>query len=143
MGMMDKLKEYFGADLAETTGSTPKPAPVAGGAAPTSIFASRGKGRSQATDQIFTIDAKSYSDAKEIAAYYREGITVVVNMADLTEPEARQLRDFMLGLQHALQGHMRRVTAKVFILTPNHIDVNDEEDGFEQEGDGLIFNPAR
>lgn len=143
MGMMDKLKEYFGADLAETTGSTPRPAPVTGGAATTtSIFSNRGK-RGQATDQIFTIDAKSYADAKDIAAYYREGVTVVVNMGDLTDPEARQLRDFMLGMQHALQGHMRRVTAKVFILTPNHIDVNDEEDGFEQEGDGLIFNPAR
>lgn len=142
MGMLDSIKAYFGADLVENQApAKPTAGPSVAGTT-TSIFSARPR-RGGDASQIFTIDAKSYSDAKEIAAYYREGITVVVNMADLTEPEARQLRDFMLGLQHALQGHMRRVTAKVFILTPNHIDVNDEEDGFEQEGDGLIFNPAR
>lgn len=142
MGMLDTIKAYFGADLVESQApAKPTAGPSVTGTT-TSIFSARAR-RGGDANQIFTIDAKSYSDAKEIAAYYREGITVVVNMADLTEPEARQLRDFMLGLQHALQGHMRRVTAKVFILTPNHIDVNDEEDGFEQEGDGLIFNPAR
>lgn len=142
MGMLDSIKNFFGADLVESQAPVKPTAGPSVTGTTTSIFSARAR-RGGDANQIFTIDAKSYSDAKEIAAYYREGITVVVNMADLTEPEARQLRDFMLGLQHALQGHMRRVTAKVFILTPNHIDVNDEEDGFEQEGDGLIFNPAR
>lgn len=95
------------------------------------------------TGQIHTIDATSYADAIEIAALYREDISVIVNMAEMTEPESRRLLDFMLGLRHALQGDLQRVTPKVYLLAPHSVGTNNEEDDFEPAGDGLIINPAR
>lgn len=95
------------------------------------------------TGQIHTIDATSYADATEIAALYREDISVIVNMAEMTEPEARRLLDFMLGLKHALLGDLQRVTPKVYLLAPATVATNNEEDDFEPAGDGLIINPAR
>lgn len=78
--------------------------------------------------EIHTIDPDGFHDAPEIAAIYREGIPVIINMAKLSEADAKNLLNFMLGLQHGLQGHMKRITPKVFLLTPNSVDVNDEDD---------------
>ena len=110
--------------------STPRPV--------TSIRRPRGE-----TGQIHTIDATSYADAREIAALYRENISVIVNMAEMTEPEARRLLDFMLGLKEALLGDLQRVTPKVYLLAPQTVTTNNEEETFEAAGDGLIINPAR
>jgi cell division inhibitor SepF len=48
----------------------------------------------------------------------------------------------MLGLKEGLEGNIRRVTPKVFLLTPGHVAVNDEEaeDGAEI-GDELLIRP--
>ncbi|MEY4647627.1 MAG: hypothetical protein RL009_43 [Actinomycetota bacterium] len=78
--------------------------------------------------EIHTIDPEGFHDAPEIAAIYRDGIPVIINMAKLSESDAKNLLNFMLGLQHGLQGHMKRITPKVFLLTPQSVEVNDEDD---------------
>jgi cell division inhibitor SepF len=50
--------------------------------------------------------------------------------------------DFMLGLKEGLEGHMRRVTPKVFLLTPTHVAVNEEQAAKEtNEVDDLLVRP--
>jgi cell division inhibitor SepF len=50
--------------------------------------------------------------------------------------------DFMLGLKEGLEGHMRRVTSKVFLLTPTHVAVNQEEQDEQlNEVDELLVRP--
>ena len=85
--------------------------------------------------EIHTIDPDGFHDAPEIAAVYREGIPVIINMAKLSEADAKNLLNFMLGLQHGLQGHMKRITPKVFLLTPQSVDVNDEDDAIGESDD--------
>lgn len=85
--------------------------------------------------EIHTIDPDGFHDAPEIAAIYREGIPVIINMAKLSEADAKNLLNFMLGLQHGLQGHMKRITPKVFLLTPQSVDVNDEDDAISESDD--------
>jgi len=45
----------------------------------------------------------------------------------MSETDAKQMRDFMLGLKEGLEGHLRRVTPKVFLLSPSHVMVSDSE----------------
>ncbi|MEN9956311.1 MAG: hypothetical protein RLY34_1118, partial [Actinomycetota bacterium] len=77
-------------------------------------------------NEIYTIEPRTYAEAPEVAANYRLGIPVIVNMGDMSELDSRRMLDFMLGLKEGLEGHLKRVTPKVFLLTPNHVAVNNE-----------------
>jgi cell division inhibitor SepF len=77
-----------------------------------------------------------------VAAHYRIGIPVIVNMGEMSEVESRRMLDFMLGLKEGLEGHMRRVTPKVFLLTPTHVAVNEEQAAeSSSEVDELLVRP--
>lgn len=91
-------------------------------------------------NEIYTIEPRSYSEAPEVAANFRLGIPVIVNMGDMSELDSRRMLDFMLGLKEGLEGHLKRVTPKVFLLTPNHVAVNNEDDESESSDD-LIVRP--
>ena len=92
-------------------------------------------------NEIYTIEPRSYEDAKEVAANYRLGIPVIVNMGDMSEVDSRRMLDFMLGLKEGLEGHMKRVTLKVYLLTPNHVAVNNEDDEDGEVTDDLLVRP--
>jgi cell division inhibitor SepF len=72
--------------------------------------------------------------------YFREGVSVIVNMHKMTETEGKRMLDFMLGLQHGLQGHLQRVTQTVFLLAPAHVQINDEEP-IDEVADDLLVRP--
>jgi cell division inhibitor SepF len=92
--------------------------------------------------EIFTIEPRSYEEAPMVAAHYRIGIPVIVNMGEMSEVDSRRMLDFMLGLKEGLEGHMRRVTSKVFLLTPTHVAVNQEEQEEQlNEVDELLVRP--
>jgi cell division inhibitor SepF len=87
--------------------------------------------------EIITLDPQSYADAKEVAANYRQGVPVIVNIGAMSEADAKRMLDFMLGLKEALEGGLRRVTPKVFLLSPSHVAVTDA-DASEDETQDLL-----
>jgi cell division inhibitor SepF len=89
-------------------------------------------------NEIYTIEPRTYAEAPDVAANYRLGIPVIVNMGDMSELDSRRMLDFMLGLKEGLEGHLKRVTPKVFLLTPQHVAVNNEDDETEQSDDLLV-----
>lgn len=94
--------------------------------------------------EIATLQPRSYQEARDIAERYREGVSVIVNMGDLSELDARRLLDFMIGLKEGLQGNLKRVTPKVFLLSPPNVTVEDADDdeGFNSEpADDLVIRP--
>ena len=137
-GIISGLKDWLNPPSGEP--AAPRP-PQGGNSRPVTSIMRRRPGAD--TGQIHTIDATSYADAREIADLYREDISVIVNMAEMSEADSRRLLDFMLGLRHALQGDLQRVTPKVYLLAPASGATNNEEDEFEPSGDGLIINPSR
>jgi cell division inhibitor SepF len=44
----------------------------------------------------------------------------------------------MCGLKEGLEGHIKRVTAKVYLLTPNSVEVNDEDESELDGSDDLV-----
>ena len=95
------------------------------------------RGVSEVTE-IYTIEPRSYAEAPEVAANYRLGIPVIVNMGEMSELDSRRMLDFMLGLKEGLEGHLKRVTPKVFLLSPSHVAVNNEDDEAEPTDDLLV-----
>jgi len=76
-----------------------------------------------ALNRIATIHPRTYNEAKNIGESFREGTPVIMNLTDLDDADAKRLVDFGAGLVFGLHGSIERVTSKVFLLSPAHIEV--------------------
>ena len=70
---------------------------------------------------------RSYNDARKIGEAFREGTPVIMNLTDLDDADAKRLVDFAAGLVFGLHGAIERVTSKVFLLSPAHVEVVAED----------------
>jgi cell division inhibitor SepF len=78
-------------------------------------------------NEILTVHPRQYKDAQMIAEHFREGIPVIINLSQMSEPDARRLVDFASGLSQGLRGRIERVTSKVFLLSPEHVAVSGDK----------------
>ena len=90
-------------------------------------------------NEILTVHPRQYKDAQVIAESFREGIPVIINLSQMSEPEARRLVDFASGLSQGLYGKIERVTNKVFLLSPAHVAVSGDQAEVESEVDATFF----
>ncbi|CAN5167939.1 cell division protein SepF [soil metagenome] len=90
-------------------------------------------------NEILTVHPRAYKDAQVIAESFREGIPVIINLSQMSEPEARRLVDFASGLSQGLYGKIERVTAKVFLLSPAHVAVSGDQAEAEPDVDASFF----
>lgn len=74
--------------------------------------------------RIATIRPTSYSDARIVGEALRDGTPVVMNLEGLPEAEAKRMVDFSAGLVFGLAGVMTRITTRVFLLSPEHVEVD-------------------
>ncbi len=77
--------------------------------------------------RITTIHPRTYNDAKTIGEAFRDGVPVIMNLTDMGDADAKRLVDFAAGLVFGLHGAIERVTAKVFLLSPSHVEVTAED----------------
>jgi cell division inhibitor SepF len=76
---------------------------------------------------IITLQPRSYSEARKVGEYYREGNPVIINLDDMEEAERKRLVDFASGLVFGLNGRIERISLKVFLLSPANVSVSNEE----------------
>lgn len=95
----------------------------------------------QPMSEILTVHPRSYSEAPQIAANFRDGVPVILNLAQVNDIDARRIIDFVGGLVLGLNGRVERVTGKVFLLTPEHIMVSEmgEEKTVNHNDSGSFF----
>ena len=77
--------------------------------------------------RITTIHPRTYNEAKNIGENFRDGVPVIMNLTDMDDADAKRLVDFAAGLVFGLHGSIERVTSKVFLLSPETLEVNAEE----------------
>lgn len=77
--------------------------------------------------RITTVHPRSYNDARVIGEAFRSGTPVIMNLSEMTDADAKRLVDFSAGLIFGLHGSIERVTSKVFLLSPEHVEVTGEE----------------
>lgn len=90
-------------------------------------------------NEILTVHPRQYKDAQIIAESFRDGIPVIINLSQMSEPEARRLVDFASGLSQGLYGKIERVTKQVFLLSPAHVVVSGDQADAEPEVDASFF----
>lgn len=74
--------------------------------------------------RIFTVHPSSFDDVELLGSAFRQGIPVIANLTELDDAAARRVLDFMSGLSYALEGHLERVTSRVFLLSPQTVEVS-------------------
>jgi len=94
-----------------------------------------------ALNRITTIHPRTYNEAKNIGESFREGTPVIMNLTDMDDSDAKRLVDFAAGLVCGLHGSIERVTSKVFLLSPAHVEVSAEEAEAPQNARGF-FNQS-
>jgi len=76
---------------------------------------------------IMTLQPRSYSEARKVGEYFREGNPVIINLDDMEESERKRLVDFASGLVFGLNGRIERISLKVFLLSPANVNVSNED----------------
>ncbi len=120
LGLADEEVEYEH----PAASATSAPATVAAQRAPVTPLrrAAPARGAAQPEmNEILTVHPRAYKDAQVIAESFREGVPVIMNLSQMSEPDARRLVDFASGLSEGLYGRIERVTSKVFLLSPAHV----------------------
>ncbi|MHA6668273.1 cell division protein SepF [Homoserinimonas sp. A447] len=90
-------------------------------------------------NEILTVHPRQYKDAQVIAESFREGVPVIINLSQMSEPDARRLIDFASGLSQGLYGKIERVTSKVFLLSPAHVAVSGDQPAAESDVEASFF----
>lgn len=88
--------------------------------APTAVADSAAVGRPT------TVKLTGFGEARVVGERYRSGGSVILDMTDLTDAEARRVVDFAAGLAFAMRGSIDKVTTRVFMLLPPDADLSAE-----------------
>jgi len=104
--------------------------------APTSYFE---KPTAAPSYQITALHPRTYNEARTIGEHFRNNTPVIMNLSDMEDADAKRLVDFAAGLIFGLHGSIDRVTTKVFLLTPQHVTVTDQDKARIESG---FFNQS-
>lgn len=143
LGLADEDYEYE--QGAPTAPAAPvahhQSAPVPGRAPVTPLRRPNGNARQASAEmnEILTVHPRQYKDAQLIAENFRVGIPVIINLSQMSEPDARRLIDFASGLSQGLYGKIERVTNKVFLLSPAHVAVSGDPAEADSDVDASFF----
>ncbi|MGY1847943.1 MULTISPECIES: cell division protein SepF [unclassified Blastococcus] len=84
--------------------------------------------------QVVTLHPRTYNEARTIGERFRDGMPVIMNLTEMDDADAKRLVDFAAGLSFGLRGSIERVTAKVFLLSPQDVAVTAEDKAKIREG---------
>jgi cell division inhibitor SepF len=115
----------------QASAQAPVPAtPVPAAATVTELESRRPVAPAQRTadiSRIITVHPRTYNEARTIGENFRDGVPVIMNLGDMEDVDAKRLVDFAAGLIFGLHGSIERITSKVFLLSPNNVNVTAED----------------
>lgn len=74
-----------------------------------------------------TVSPESFAEARQLADEFRVGTPVVLNLHGIDRELARRLIDFASGVCYCMDGTMEKIGSNVFLLTPEGVEVGDED----------------
>ncbi len=88
--------------------------------------------------QVVLVKPERYENVTDIADHLKEKRTVVLNLESTNREIARRILDFLSGVAYALDGKIKKVAERTYIVTPFNVDIlGDLID--EMENAGVYF----
>ena len=83
-------------------------------------------GTSDGNIELKVVRPASFEEVSEIADYLIDGCTVVLNLELLDNAQTLRMLDFLNGVTYSTEGEIKNVSKSTYIITPNNVDVSDE-----------------
>ncbi|MEE1443223.1 MAG: cell division protein SepF [Blautia sp.] len=97
------------------------------------------KKKSGASGEVCVMKPKRFDEATEIVDALLDNCTVILNLEGLDMELAQHIIDFTSGASYSLDGSIRRVSAYIFILTPEGVDITGDSQDFLNDVVGSIY----
>jgi cell division inhibitor SepF len=83
--------------------------------------------RPSSGSSIHRAEPKRFNEARELGERFKDGVPVIMNLQGTEDTIARRLVDFASGLVFGLDGKIELVANRVYLLTPQEMEVSAEE----------------
>jgi cell division inhibitor SepF len=78
--------------------------------------------------RMFVVEATSFDeDARTVADRFKRNQPVIVNLQQADDALLARMMDFCAGLAYALDGTLHPIVDRLFLLTPNEVEVSSRE----------------
>lgn len=84
--------------------------------------------------KIVVHEPLNYEEAPEIVENLKARKVVVINFEQLDNNLKRQIFDFLNGALYAMEGKIQKVTKDIFILAPDHVEIDGLKDQLKGKG---------
>ena len=76
--------------------------------------------------QMKVVRPTELRQATEIADSLKQGQTIVLNLDELSDIQARRMLDYIAGVLYAVNGKIERPSDRTFLLTPKGVSIDTE-----------------
>lgn len=73
--------------------------------------------------KVVIMQPETFDDARDICDHLKNKKPVVVNLESISKETAQRVVDFLSGSVYALDGDIQKVSAGIFLVAPNNVDV--------------------
>ena len=94
--------------------------------------------QSRPSGTIHRAEPRAFNEAREVGERFKDGVPVIMNLQETEDAIARRLVDFASGLVFARDGKIELVANRVYLLTPQDVEVSAEER--ERLREGAFYN---
>lgn len=77
--------------------------------------------------ELKVVRPRSFEEVSTVADYLLNGCTVFLNMELLDGASVIRMLDFLNGVTYCTDGEIKNVARSTYIITPNNVDVSDED----------------
>lgn len=83
--------------------------------------------------KVFIAEPKEFEETQGIADNFKNDIPIIINLQRVDQDVSKRIIDFCSGLTYALEGDIKKVADRVFLITPSNIEVSSGENEFLSE----------
>ena len=73
--------------------------------------------------KVVIMQPETFDDAREACDHLKSKKPVVVNLENLNKETAQRIVDFLSGSVYGLDGDIQKVSAGIFLIAPNNVDI--------------------
>ncbi len=73
--------------------------------------------------QVVLVKPERYEAVTDVADHLRQKRTVVLNLEQTNKDASRRILDFLCGVAYAIDGKIKKVAERTYIITPFNVDI--------------------
>lgn len=76
--------------------------------------------------KVVIMQPENFDDARDICDHLKNKKPVIVNLEEIGKETAQRVVDFLSGSVYGLDGDIQKISAGIFLIAPNNVDIMSE-----------------